>query len=125
MLVGADAGGQNLRDGGIGDGGEAVGDGARRGGVLLLGHFAQRHHEGERAVLVVFQVADVITWLHAAEAQRHAVGETERVDGRGDLLAEGDQARFPTEFDPRLGQLLGEGHAVRVAGHEHVQVLLL
>ena len=48
--------GQDLRDVGIGDGGEAVVDGAGRCRVFLFRDFAQRHDEGEGAVLLYFRL---------------------------------------------------------------------
>ena len=53
MLVGADAGGQDLGDVGLGDGGEAEVDGPRRRRVLQVVDLAQGQHEGEDPVLVV------------------------------------------------------------------------
>ena len=125
MLIGANAGGKNLRNIRIGDGREAVRDGARGGRVFLVRHFAKRHDEGEDAVLVVVQIALVVARLDVAEAQCGAVGEAQSVDGRRDLLAEGHQAGFPARLHAGLVQLLGERNSVGVAGDKHVQVLLL
>ena len=53
VLVGAHAGGEDLRDVGGRDGREAVADRAGRRRVPLVGDLAQREHEREDAVLVV------------------------------------------------------------------------
>ena len=108
VLVGADAGRQDLRDVGIGDGGEAVVDGAGRRRILLFRNFAQRHDEGEGAVLVVLQVAGIVARLDAAEAEGHAIGKAQSVDGGRDFLAVGNQAGFPAHLHACLSQLLGE-----------------
>jgi len=55
VLVGGDAGGQDLGDVGVGDDREAEADGPGRGGVLLVIDLAQGEHEGEDAFLVVEQ----------------------------------------------------------------------
>ena len=108
VLVGADAGGQDLRDVGVGDGREAVVDGPGGGGVLLVVDLAQRQHEGEHAVLVVAQHLREVTGLRPAEGHGRAGGETQRIDRRGHVLAEGNQAGVPAELDVLLQELLGE-----------------
>ena len=113
MLVGAHAGGQDLRDVAGRDGGEAVADGAGRRGVPLVGDLAEREHEGEDAALVVGEDALVVAGLYAAERHRGAGGEADRVDLAVDLFAEGDEARVPAQLDALLGELLAERVAVR------------
>ena len=78
MLVGADAGGQDLRDGRIGDDGESVVDRAGGGGVLFGVDLAERQDEREDAVLVVLEVAAEVARLDAAERQ----GRGSRTRGR-------------------------------------------
>ena len=75
--------------------------------------------------LLYLQVAAVVARLHAAEAQRHAVGEAQSVNRRRNLFAERNQAGLPAQLHAGLRQLLGERHAVGVPGDEDVQVLLL
>ena len=81
VLVGGDAGGQDLRDAGVGDDGEAVVDGPGGGGVLQVVHLAQRQHEGEDALPVVHQNVLGLPALHPAEGQRRTGGEAQGVDG--------------------------------------------
>ena len=80
MLVGGDAGGQDLRDARVGDDGEAVVDRAGRGRVLQVIHLAQRQHERKHALPVVEQDVLGLAALHAAEGERRAGGEAQRVD---------------------------------------------
>ena len=102
VLVGADARGQDLGDVGLGDGREAVVDGAGRRRVLEVVHLAQGQDEGEDAVLVVAQDALVVARLHAAEGHGGARGEADRVDVAEDLGAEGHQPASPSPSRPRL-----------------------
>jgi len=125
VLVGADAGGQNLRNVRVRDHREAVVDGARGGSIFLRRDFAQREHEGEDAVLVVLQVPLEVARLDAAERKRGAVGESQRVDRGGDIAPERHEARLPAELHAGLGQLFGELHAVGATGHEDIKVFLL
>ena len=125
VLVRTDASGQDLRDIGVGDGGEAVRDRARCRCVLLFRHLAQGHHEREDAVLAVVQVARVIPSGNAAKAQGYTVGEPERIDRGRDVLAERDEPCLPADLHASLDQLLRERDTVRVAGDEDVEVLLL
>ena len=99
MLVGRDAGGQDLGDDGVGDDREAEVDRARRGGVLQVVHFAQRQHEGEDAVLVVEQDLARLPALHAAEGQRRAGGEAQGVDGADGVGAEGHGVGVVAQLD--------------------------
>ena len=82
VLVGGDAGRQDLRDAGVGDDREAVVDGARGRRVLQVVDLAQGEHEGEDALPVVEQDVLRLAALHAAEGQGRAGGEAHRVDGR-------------------------------------------
>jgi hypothetical protein len=66
VLVGGDAGGQDLGDDGVGDHREAEVDGPGGGGVLQVVHLAQGQGEGEDPVLVVEQDIAGLTALHAA-----------------------------------------------------------
>ena len=125
MLVGADAGWQNLRDVRVRDHREAVIDGASGRGIFVRRDFAQREHEGEDAVLVVLQVPFEIARVDAAERQRGAVGEPQCVDCGGDIAAKRHEARFPAELHACFGQLFGELHAVGAAGHEDIEGFLL
>ena len=93
----------------VGDRREAVGDGAGRRRVPLVGDLAQREHEREDALLVVAQDALVVAGLHAAERHRGAGGEAERVDLGVDLSAEGHEAGVPAQLHALFGELLGEG----------------
>ena len=101
MLVGANAGGQDLRNVGIGDGGEAVIDGARRRGIFLFRHFTQRHDEGEGAVLVVLQIASILAGLDAAEAESNAIGEAEGVDWQPRSPCRKEPGASPSPFPRR------------------------
>ena len=128
MLVGTHAGGEDLRNIRIGNHGEAVVDGSGGGRVFFCVHFAKGQHEGENAVLVVFEIALVVSGFDGAERQRRPAGETQGVDQCRDILAEGHQTRFPTELHAFLGELLGELLAAgspRGTAHKHVDVLLL
>ena len=80
VLVRGDTGGQDLRDAGIGDDGEAVVDRTCRGRVLQIVHFAQRQHERKDALPVVEQDVLGLAALHTAEGERRAGGEAQRVD---------------------------------------------
>ncbi len=125
VLVGADARGQDFRDIAVGDDREAIVDRPGGRGVPLVGHLAQGHDEGEDSVLVVEQVAAEVAGLDAAEAQGRPAGETERVDGRRDLGAEGHQTRLPAQLHAAFHELLGETRAVVVGAHEDVEAPLL
>ena len=125
VLVGADAGGQDLGDVGVRDHREAVVDGAGRRRVLLRVHLPESQHEGEDAILVVLEVGCVVAGLDAAEGERHPAGEAQRVDQGGNVPAEGYQARLPAQLHALFGQLLRELPSVRAAGHQDVEVLLL
>ncbi len=125
VLVGADAGRQDLGDGRVRDDGEAVVDGPRREGVLLGRHLTEGEDEGEDPVLVVLEVAERVAGLDAAEGEGGAVGEAEGVDEGRDVGAEGDEPGFPPELDTLLGELVGELPAARGAGHEDVEIFLL
>ena len=137
VLVGADAAGQDLRDGGIGDDREAEVDGARgrreflvREQLLLgsVGVGAQGEDEGEDAVLVVEEDLTrrlEIARLDAAEGHGRARGEVEGVDGCAHVPSVRDKVGVPTHFHALLGQLLRHGVAVAAPGHENQDALLL
>ena len=125
MLVGADARRQDLRDVRIGDDREAVVDGAGSRSVLVGRDFAQRQHEREDAVLVVFQVGGEVAGLDAAEGKGGAIGKAEGVNQRRHVASERHQPRVPAKLDAFFGQLLGELLAVGAAAHEDVEILLL
>ncbi len=125
VLVGADPGGQDLGDVGVGDDRKAVVDGACRHGVLLGVHLAEGEDEGEDPVPVVPEVGPEVAGRDAAEGQRHPVGESERVDQRRHVLAEGHQPGLPAQLHPFLGELFGELPAAGRSRHEDVDVLLL
>ena len=67
VLVGADAGRQDLRDVGVGDDREAVVDRAGGRRVFFVIDFAKGQDEGEDAILVVLQVGLEIAGLDTAE----------------------------------------------------------
>ena len=125
MFIGADAGGQDLRDRRIGDGREAPVDGAGGVGIPFVGHITHRHGEGEDTVFVINQHLAVVARLDAAEGQGDAGGKTHGEDRGGNIRSEGDQAGRPADLDAGLDQLLGETLAVIFGGHEDVEVLLL
>ena len=107
VLVGADAGGQDLRDVGVGDDGEAQVDRAGGGGVLEVVDLAERQHEGEHPVLVVEQDLARVAGVHAAEGERRAGGEPERVDGGDGVDAERHGEGVVAQLDALLLQAGG------------------
>ena len=125
MLVGGDAGRQDLRDAGVGDDREAVVDRAGRGRVLQIVHLAQRQHEREDALPVVEQDVFGLAALHAAEGQRRAGGEAQRVDRRDGVEAERHDVRVVAHLHPFFHELMDHGAAVDVAAEEDQDVALL
>ncbi len=115
VLVGADAGGQDLRDVGVGDDGEAVVDRPGRGGVLLGVTSPRASTKAKMRFLLYRRLAVEVAGLDAAEGEGRAVGEAQGVDQGGDVPAEGHQAGLPAELHAFLGQLLGELLAVGAA----------
>ncbi len=106
VLVGTDAGGQDLGNVVVGDGREAPVDGAGGIGVPFVGDRAEGHNEGEGPVLVVDQVAPVIAGLDAAEGHGHPAGETDGEDRRGIRLPEWHQTGIPADLDIVVHQLV-------------------
>ena len=125
MLVGADAGGQDLGNRGIGDGREAPVDRARGIGVPLVGHIAEGHDKGVGPVLVVDEVLSEVARLYAAEGHGHAAGKADGEDRLVDVRAEGDEPRRPADLDARLDELLGKPLPAVLSAHEDVEVLFL
>ncbi len=125
MLVGANARGQNLGYGGIGNNREAPVNGAGRIGVPLVVDIAHRQNKGEDSVLVIDKYLAVVARLDAAEGHRRAGGKAHGEDGGADIGPEGNQACRPADLHPLLHQLLGKLLPVILRGHKHVEVLLL
>ena len=118
VLVGGDAGRQDLRDARVGDHREAVVDGAGGGGVLQVVDLAQGQHEGEHAVLVVEQDLARLAAVHAAEGEGRAGGEAQGVDGRDGVGAERHDVGVVAHLDALFDQLVDDAAAVDVAGEE-------
>ncbi len=118
VLVGGDAGGQDLRDARVGDGREAEADGAGGGRVLEVVDLAQREHEGEHAVLVVEHDLARVAGVHAAERERRAGGEPERVDRRDGVHSERHGEGVVAELDALFLQLVDDAAPVDVAAEE-------
>jgi len=125
VLIGGHAGGQNLRDDGVGDDGEAEVDRARRRRVLEIVHLAQRQHKGEDAILVVEQDVTRLAALHAAEGQGRAHGEAQGVDGADRVRAEGHGVGVVAQLYPLFDQLVDDAPPVDIAGEEAEDVATL
>ena len=125
VLIGADAGGEDLGDGSVCDGGESPVDGSGRVGIPFIGHKPQGHDEGEGTVLVVDQVLSKISGLDPSKGHGHTAGKSHGKDGSGDIGSEGNQTGRPADLNARLDQLFGETFPLVFGTHEDVEVLLL
>ena len=125
MFVGAYAGRKNLRNIGVGDDGKSVVDGPGGRGVFVGRHLAERKDKGEDAVFIVAKVCGKVARLHAAERQRRAVGEAQRINQRRHVPAERHQPRFPAQLHALFGKLFGKLLAVCAPGHENVKIFFL
>ena len=77
VLVRAHACGENLRNGGVGDGREAVVDDARCRGIPFIANVSESQDERENAVFVVNEDLAEIAGLDTAEAQCRASGKSD------------------------------------------------
>ncbi len=125
VFVAGDAGGQNLGDDGVGDGGKAVGDGSGSGGVFQIVHLAQRQDESKDAELVVEHDLAPLARLESAKGQGGAGGKSQRIDGGDGVPPKGDDVGIVPHFYPFLLQLVNDGTPVDVAAEEDEDVALL
>ncbi len=82
MLIGADPGGQNLGNIGVGQGRKTPVDTTRSRAGPIGADFAQGIHKGKDAVFVVQQHGFIIARLDVAESHRRPVGKTQGKNGR-------------------------------------------
>ena len=122
MLVLGDAGGEDLGDDRVGQGREAVGDGAGRGGVLQVVHLAQGQGEGKDAVLVVEQDVAGLAALHAAEGQGRTGGKAHGIDGGDGVQAEGHDVGIVAHLHALFHELVDHATAIDVAAEEDQDV---
>ena len=125
MFVGTYSRGQYLGNVGIGDNRKPVVYGPGRGGVFIGRDLAESKDKGENAVFIVAKVRGKVAGRHAAERQRGAVGETQRVDERRNVPAKRNEPRCPAELHTLFRKLFGKLLAVCTPRHEHIKVFFL
>ena len=80
MFIGADAGRQNLRNRGVGNGGESPVDGAGGVGIPLVRNISLRHDKGKGTVLVVDQIFPEISRFDPSKGHGDPAGKADGED---------------------------------------------
>ena len=125
MLVGADSGGQDLRDVRVRDYGESVVDGAGAVCIPFVVDLAEGEGKRENPVLVVHENLAEVAGLDPAEAHGRAGGKADGKDRCARVRPKGNEPCVPAHLYARFLELLGKGGSVPFRGHEHIEVLFL
>ena len=125
VLIGTDAGRQDLGDIGIGQGRKTPVDTPGGSAGPIGSDLTQSIHECKDAVLVVMQHLIIIPRLDVAEGHGCPVGKPQGENSRRNIGPERHDTRIPADLNVGFKKLLGHRGVVVAGGQENIQAALL